>query len=283
VTVKNHLDYAWWRPASMKALTDDHVASVGRYIGQDTTGKNLTRAEAAELHKAGIAVWLSFEFAAEQPANGHVQGVTDGLLAIAQYLALGIPPGRTVYFSADWDVPDYAPSRTSPRAKLGPVGDYLAGVASVDPPFQIGIYGGYWPVSRALTAGLVAKAWQTDAWSGGRVDKRIAIHQTGGMLFGGNADRNRVLVEDYGQWPGPAAKPKTKIALGHEIASGKQSLHAVAAAHPGNVVSTILRLTAENSESGFAGHGLSTYINAGDWDAPLPKGQELWYYHEVPA
>jgi hypothetical protein len=284
----DYIDYSTWRP-SIKVLKDNGVKAVGRYIGWDgqpgyqDIGKNITPAEASRLHSNNIAVWLAFEYSPSAPALGWVQGIADGKLAMEQTEQLKVPPGRTVYFAADWDVPDYAPSSGNAHKKLGPVAEYFEAIASLKPDYEIGIYGGYWPVSRAITAGLVKHGWQTDAWSGGNFDRRCSIHQYAGQIFEGNADRNSVLVQDFGQWPGPAVKPKTKIVLAHQVITGAETMHQFITQHPHNAVSTILRVTAENSPHGLFTGGMGKYIDVGDWDAALPEGATVYFYKEVPA
>ncbi|WP_280490914.1 hypothetical protein [Nocardia asiatica] len=67
---------------------------------------------------------------------------------------------------------------------------------------NVGIYGGYWPVSRALDAGYATWAWQTDAWSGTNVEARRAIHQTLRQVTVGGVrcDVNEAGATDFGQW-----------------------------------------------------------------------------------
>ncbi|MGK8501500.1 hypothetical protein [Nocardia asiatica] len=67
---------------------------------------------------------------------------------------------------------------------------------------NVGIYGGYWPVSRALDAGHATWAWQTDAWSGTNVEGRRAIHQTLRQVTVGGVrcDLNEAEATDFGQW-----------------------------------------------------------------------------------
>ncbi|HEY8482571.1 MAG TPA: glycoside hydrolase domain-containing protein, partial [Spirillospora sp.] len=53
------VDYSWGRPG-VAALKRAGVKFVCRYLSHDTTGKNLTRAEAEELSDAGtwlVVVW----------------------------------------------------------------------------------------------------------------------------------------------------------------------------------------------------------------------------------
>lgn len=207
------IDYSTLRPP-MAILKAAGITAVGRYLGQDgepgfgNIGKNLTRPEARELLGAGIDIFLAFEYGAKQAALGAKQGEIDAQLAHRQLQALGAPESMTVYFAVDFDIPDYAPKSSSPRAKLGPVGDYFAAIKSLALPFTTGIYGGYYAVSRALDAKVADMAWQTVAWSGGQRDKRAVLYQLARQVLGA-ADVNLLETagHDFGQWPRPARPP----------------------------------------------------------------------------
>jgi hypothetical protein len=55
---------------------------------------------------------------------------------------------------------------------------HAAGAADAkDARGQVGIYGGYGPVKRALDGGHAKWAWQTYAWSGGRWNSRAQLQQ----------------------------------------------------------------------------------------------------------
>jgi len=214
------VDYSTARP-TMAALKSAGVTAVGRYIGWDSVpgyksiGKNITTAEAAELRGVGISIFLAFEYAANAAVNGATQGTSDGGLAIAQLIALSAPMGMAVYFAVDFDIPDYAPGLpdipANARAKLGPVADYFAAIVNLKPPYEVGVYGGYYAVNRLLNAGLVTKAWQATAWSGGNLDPRAVLYQTtsAAPVSGGDTDirGHATTVEDYGQWPRPSITP----------------------------------------------------------------------------
>jgi hypothetical protein len=211
------IDYSTARP-SVATLKAAKVTAVGRYIGWDSVpgyssiGKNLTAPVARALIASGISIFLAFEYAADAALKGHAQGVADGKLATQQLAALGAPAGMTVYFALDFDIPDYAPASSDPRAKLGPAAAYFDGIHSTNPHYTVGVYGGYYAVKRVLDARLAAMGWQTIAWSGGQRDPRAVLYQTGATTLGG-ADVNvhEGTAADFGQWPRPAtpAHPAT--------------------------------------------------------------------------
>jgi Domain of unknown function (DUF1906) len=218
------VDYSTARPA-MTQLKDAGVTAVGRYLGWDgmpgyqDTGKNLSGAEAKELLAAGMAIFLSFEYAADAAAQGETQGRADGTLAMSQLTALGAPPTMCVYFAVDYDIPDYDPgledTAANALAKLGPVGLYFQAINALKLPYEIGVYGGYYAVKRVLDAGLATKSWQTVAWSGGQMDPRVVLYQTAATppFPGADADvrENGITVEDFGQWPRPGDPPPVTV------------------------------------------------------------------------
>lgn len=186
-------DYAWSRPSPAVIVATGHEF-VCRYVSHDTTGKNLTLAEAASLTAAGLWLVIVFESSAGRMLAGTSAGVADARFAEAEAAKLGMPSSRPIYFACDFDA-------TPGQQTL--INAYLDGVATVLTPDRIGMYGGYGPIKRALDAGKITWAWQTYAWSGGLWDKRAQIQQysndqsLGGV---GGIDLDRSTTADYGQW-----------------------------------------------------------------------------------
>lgn len=197
------LDYSGGRPSGL-AVARAGFGFVVRYLPNGLGGGrfNLTAAEAADMRRNGIAVALVWESQANRAAQGREAGIADATMAAAQARVVGCD-GLPIYFAVDFDIPDYSPAATSPRAKLGPVGDYFDGVATVLQHSRIGVYGGYYAVSRALDAGLAAWGWQTAAWSGGHVDPRIHLFQRIGAVRvdGVDCDVNEARQDQFGQNP----------------------------------------------------------------------------------
>jgi hypothetical protein len=284
------IDYSVARPpvATLKAAG---VTAVGRYIGWDSVpgfhsiGKNLTRTEAGHLLAAGIGIFLAFEYAPDAALRGHVQGLRDGELATRQLHDLGAPPGMAVYFAVDFDIRDYAPHSADPAARLGPAADYFAAIRSLHPAYQVGIYGGYWAVSRALDARLASIAWQTIAWSGGQWDPRAVIRQKlGTPIPGADFDEVRehtVHGPDFGQWPRPHQPPEPKGPLVRRtethVTEGHLSLHALADRHKTTPMH-ILRLTSDQP-GGFPPEvyewGNDVFAGVIDAQADVPAGLRL--------
>ncbi|MBS2962590.1 DUF1906 domain-containing protein [Actinocrinis puniceicyclus] len=184
------IDYAWQHP-DPAALAAAGYQFACRYLSRDAT-KNLTLSEAASLAAHDVWVVANWEYGAQDMLRGYAGGVADAQLALRQATAAGMPRGRPIYFSADWDVTP---------AQEAAVTDYLRGAASVLGAGDVGEYGGYYPVRIARDNGAAAWTWQTSAWSGGQWDPRDTIRQTGSATVGGvQVDVDEALVPDVGQW-----------------------------------------------------------------------------------
>ena len=185
------IDYAWGRPGPT-AIKGIGAKFVCRYLSHDT-GKNLTAAEARSLSAAGIWIVVVWETTAQRSLAGKAAGAADAREADRQAKACGMPAGRPVYFAVDWD---------ATPGQQATINAYLDGAASVLGRSRVGIYGGYYPVKRALDAGKAHWAWQTYAWSGGHWDGRAHIRQysNGHQLVGVGVDYNHAMKADYGQW-----------------------------------------------------------------------------------
>lgn len=212
------VDYAWSHPspASLKAA---RVEFACRYLAVDET-KSLSAAEAKALAAAGIWSVVVWESTANRMLGGKAAGVADAKAAAAQATAAGQPAGRPIYFAADFDATE---------AQQPQINAYLDGAASVIGAARVGIYGGYYPVKRALDVGKAKWAWQTIAWSGGQWDPRAHIRQGAQKSIGGvSCDLNTSMATDFGQWkPGgitPEVNPVTDQTT--QIASDTAALRA---------------------------------------------------------
>lgn len=191
------LDYAGGRPGGAAIKTAGYQFVV-RYLsdgGPTLPGKLLTPAEADDLRAHGIEIVSNWETTATRMLSGFDAGVTDAQLAVAQVLKCGGRKDRPIYFSADWDATE---------AQQASINDYLRGTAKILGADSVGIYGGYWPVSRALDAGVAKWAWQTEAWSGTNREPRAQLVQRNSLGYvhvgGVECDVNEAHATDYGQW-----------------------------------------------------------------------------------
>lgn len=186
------IDYSFARPggAAIKAAGFSFVC---RYLASSAS-KRITPDEAQDLRNNGLDIVLVFEDYANQALNGFNQGVADAKIALSQANAIGFPSDRPIYFAIDFDEADTPLTNQE-------IYDYLDGAASVLGHNRVGVYGGYYVVKRELDNNHAVWAWQTLAWSGGQVDPRTHIYQNGNSAFGGGADIDESLKDDFGQWP----------------------------------------------------------------------------------
>jgi hypothetical protein len=207
------VDYAGGRPsgADLKAAG---VSFVCRYLsdgGPGLPGKQLQPTEFADLLANGIQVVFNWETTADFMLGGEPQGIADAQTALTYVRSL---PGMAnvnpvIYFSADFDA--------TPAEQI-PINAYLQAAANIlGGPQYVGIYGGYWPVSRALDAGVCKYAWQSEAWSGGNIDSRINIMQRNSLGYkvvaGVQCDINEAHSVDFGQYTGetPVPTPESNV------------------------------------------------------------------------
>jgi hypothetical protein len=195
------VDYSWARP-SPSGLKSAGYTFACRYLSDDTTGKNLSKSEATALWNAGVDVVANWENSATAALDGYNQGVSDAKAAESQATADGIPAGRPIYFSVDFDA--------TPGDQTA-INSYFDGVVSVIGLARAGAYGGYYVIERLFNANKITWGWQTYAWSGGQWDSRAQVRQVqNGITAAGDSDccdEDQAVAADFGQWH--AAKPNT--------------------------------------------------------------------------
>lgn len=196
------LDYAGGRPTgfAIKAARYDFAVRYLSSGGPVLPGKLLTPAEADDLRANGVSIVANWETWADRMLDGHDAGVQDAKAALAQAKACGMPDHRPIYFSADWD---------ATPGQQAAIDAYLTGAGEVLGAGNVGIYGGYWPVSRAKANGTAHWFWQTEAWSGGNVVDGRHLHQRLGFVTVDTVqcDVNEALTDDFGQWDYPVTAP----------------------------------------------------------------------------
>lgn len=177
-----------------------HLAAAGkvfacRYGGPGGDWKHLTPAEAQALSAAGIAIVANAEGSADGLLGGWSAGVSWASLAEEHFARCGMPPGRPIYFSVDFDV--QSGQWAAVAAALRGAAEVLGGV------HRVGVYGGRRAMEWARRDGVAAWFWQTLAWSGGAwvPGNHIEQYRNNVPLAGGTVDLDRALVADYGQWP----------------------------------------------------------------------------------
>jgi hypothetical protein len=192
VVVRSGVDYSWARPSPSGLRSAGYTFAV-RYLSFDTTGKNVTASEARALKAAGVDVVSNWESGASDALKGRARGVSDAQEALRQANAAGMPAGRPIYFSIDFD------AQPSQQAAIN---DYYDGVASVLGKSRTGAYGGIGPIQRLFDAGKITFGWQTFAWSHGQWEPRAQLRQVrnGVTIAGGDCDIDQAQADDFGQW-----------------------------------------------------------------------------------
>jgi hypothetical protein len=199
-------DIAWQKPSGA-ALYAAGFRIASLYVGQDTTGKNMTLAVVQDYVSHGIGVITNFEYGAQQMLGGAAQGTADARLGLSQKRACGIDDSRPIIFSADFAA---ASAQIS-----GSIIPYLVAARAVLGPGRVGVYGSYLTVKMVADywaqhyPGEKVWLWQTVAWSNGQVDSRIDFYQDGTTftVSGIAVDDDIPKHLDVGQYPAPAAPP----------------------------------------------------------------------------
>jgi len=192
-----------------------------RYLSWDnssTHGKILFIPELRALHGAGLGVGFNWEYSATDAKGGAAAGRIQGTEAVAQAKVRGLPKGKCIYFSVDWD--------TTPGDQAV-INSYFSAARAIchSAGYRIGMYGGYWPLSRAFNSGVIDDGWQTYAWSGGNWDSRAAIRQVRNNvnIAGGACDINEFVAgKDSHIWfPGDSITPvsPTPTNTGDEVSA----------------------------------------------------------------
>jgi hypothetical protein len=216
------IDYAFSPHPTTALITGHGHEFVGRYMSPDAdndhNGKNLLAGELQLLLAAGLSVIVVEESTALRILGGHAAGVADAQHGDAVVKALGMA-GVPIYFGCDFDA---APQQQDT------INDYLRGAASVIGVKRVGLYSGFWPMTRAFNAGLITYGWQAYAWSAagagvqdppqstrvsvdGRefwFDVRAQVRQVGDATIGdASCDIDEATAADFGQWPRHAPAP----------------------------------------------------------------------------
>jgi hypothetical protein len=195
--------YAWPTGAELKAAG---VTAVMDYITDPGPGnKGCTQARYDDRAAHGIDQGFVWEIGTEAVLGGYVQGVQDATRAQHNLNQLKGPGNRRpLYFAIDFPIQpaDYH------TAYL-----YFRGVNSVISQRRTGGYGHYDVLSYLTKQGVLAKKWQTYAWSNGLVLPQLDVLQysNGHQLGSGTVDYCHFNVSsNWGQqsvFLAPAPKP----------------------------------------------------------------------------
>src|SRR5690349_19691409 len=97
------VDYAFPPHPNIDQLAAAGIKFACRYGGPGSSDKQLTAAEAQNLNAAGIAIVANAEGSATGLINGFTAGVSWARSAEEHFRACGMPAGRPIYFSVDFD------------------------------------------------------------------------------------------------------------------------------------------------------------------------------------
>ena len=193
------LDFSWGRPSVSSILSGGYTFVCRYHSWDESSGKNLTAAEADQYLSAGIAVVSNWEYDTGAPKEGYWRGYADACEALWQRDECGGGATDPIYFSVDFDMQDH---------EYPAVADYFRGVNDVmgyglaNPAALTGVYGGYRSVRRLMDDRLVTYGWQTFAWSYGNWDPRAHLRQVevNTTVGGAAVDINEAWAINYGAW-----------------------------------------------------------------------------------
>ena len=144
------------------------IAFVGRYLVPPGMSKELTAAEARNLHAAGLAILLCWEIDAERAKRGAQIGANDGERARTLARQMGVPADAAVFFAVDF----------MPAAKdYDAIEYYFRAASGAVAPYRCGIYGPFDIVEEMRRRIPQLLIWQCVAWSSGRISEHLTVYQ----------------------------------------------------------------------------------------------------------
>lgn len=187
------VDYSFSR-ANAAQLQAAGIKLASRYLSH-SPAKNLSTAEAADLHAHHIDILLNWESDAGRPLLGAGAGDSDGRDAAALAESLGASRGCTIYYSCDRDV--NSSEWDTIAAYYRAAGQATAG------HYKVGMYGEADAVDEMHRRGLITSEWQSSAWSNGRLSANTDLYQflNGQTLAGASVDFDKIIHSDsLGAW-----------------------------------------------------------------------------------
>lgn len=209
------VDYSTARPSPAGLYAAGKRFAV-RYGGAGTDDKHLHPAEADALAAAGLSIVANVEGSQGGMLGGYSVGADWARTADAAFRACGMPAGRPIYLSCDFDV-------TALQWHL--IAAALDGAASALGRGRVGIYGGRNAVAWARRDGKAFWFWQTYAWSGGVwvSGNHIQQYRNGVQVAGGDCDLDQALTADFGQWTPGINVGGTEVAVQEVITTGPKA------------------------------------------------------------
>lgn len=179
--------------------------------------KIIQKAEYDGLTANGFDVALNWEYDYLDWLGGASAGTAHATEAVRQAKALGHPPGRAIYFSADFNMS---------RSQWDGSGHGYATAVAITVRaggYSPGVYGPYDVLTWCRDAKVMDRFWQAGmatSWSGGRNANPwpgAHLRQRRHILIGGiDCDANDILISDYGQYT-PEGGPMSNIATQTDV------------------------------------------------------------------
>lgn len=187
------VDYAFPPHPDIAGLAAAGIKFACRYGGPGTQDKWIHAEEAQALAAVGIAIVANAEGSQSGLHQGFAAGASWARSADAWFKGIGMPDGRPIYFSVDFD---------TTSGDWDELDAAMDGAASVIGRSRVGVYGEYSIVAHLIGNGKAKWAWETYAWSGGHwfSGNHIEQYHNGVQLAGADVDLNRAKQADYGQW-----------------------------------------------------------------------------------
>lgn len=200
------VDYSATANADWSGLAQSLKAAgkhfVGRYAVNDKSpgGRGITAAEYQAMTAAGIGVFLYWQTTTNWMLGGFEAGAAGARNAQANIIAAGMPADTPVYFACDFD---------ATPGQQAAIDDCLRGAASVLGFPRVGLYAGYYPLTRAKENGSARWFCQTSAWSAGLVMGGAHLYQYAynQYVYGTSCDWVRAYADNYGQALPPSPLP----------------------------------------------------------------------------
>lgn len=150
--------------SSAKALRDNGISFVGRYLVPPSAYKYLSLEESKNIRDAGLAILLIWETTAERAKQGAKAGREDGAKAFEISQSYGIPYNCAIYFAVDYD---------APKSDYAAIEEYLYNAKKEINPYRIGVYG-----KADLINSIKADCYmQCVAWSYGAISSKNNVYQ----------------------------------------------------------------------------------------------------------
>lgn len=217
------IDYSTARPAPA-AIKAAGYTGVWRYFSNPGNPKNLTAAEAAALHAAGLGIGVVFESTAQRSLSGAAGGTADGLAAAAQARSVGLPAGAPLLAN----LADFAAT----PVQIDTIHDYYFAFRTAIGGYQPGGYGTAYVINQLVAAGAEGLWWQNamdnQGVPGSVVSQHASVYQRvrpTRVIAGAAAGSFDEDVQGFGpsqvSWWMPAARPAVPPAPA--AASGTQT------------------------------------------------------------